>query len=185
MGQAASISAMATAIEKALKPAVEGYTAQTPEADSKVKADIKKLEDALEICGATTPTGKALAKKIARLAPDPAELKRQRLAEVAEAVVIACNNLRLPVQLKKMKPAKGSAAASGGRMTKADMEATCKVIMGALPPKSGKYIGKAEIASKTKIDPARVNAALQKLKRDGEAANNGVRGQAAGWRKAG
>jgi len=172
MGQAASISAMATAIEKALKPAVEGYTAQTPEADSKVKADIKKLED-------------ALAKKIARLAPDPAELKRQRLAEVAEAVVIACNNLRLPVQLKKMKPAKGSAAASGGRMTKADMEATCKVIMGALPPKSGKYIGKAEIASKTKIDPARVNAALQKLKRDGEAANNGVRGQAAGWRKAG
>lgn len=182
--KAASVAVMATAIQDAIKGKIDGYANQVPAIDADTQKKIDVLDESIDAFGTESKEGKRLAKMKASIMPDMKKLRARRLREVAEAVVIATNNMHLPLMLKKAGKASGSTGGGHNRMSSADMGKACSAVVKALPSKSGKYLPKGEIAKKAKLDGATVTAALGKLKRDGEAASNGMRGQAGGWRKA-
>lgn len=186
---AASTYAMATALEKAIKPLVEGYLNQIPSIDESTKKKLDALEAAIQAVGPDTPEGKAIAKQKAKLEPDTTSLKKKRIQEVSDAVVMACNNHRLAVMAKKIKRSAASSdgaggGTGGGRLPKAEMQAACKTILKVLPPKSGKFMNGSEVAENVDLEPHVVKAALGKLKRDGDITSNGIKGKSGGYRKA-
>lgn len=184
---AASTHTMATALDRAIKPLVEGYLNQVPSIDEATKKKLDALEAAIQAVGPDTQEGKAIAKQKARLEPDVSSLKKKRIQEVSEAIVMACNNHRLAVMAKKVKRAgapSGGGGATGGRLPKDELEAACQAVLKVIPPKSGKYMNGAEVAEKAKIDPAVAKSALGKLKRDERIESNGFKGKKGGYRKA-
>jgi hypothetical protein len=184
---AASGHVMATAFEKAIKPLVEGYLKQIPELDPETRKKLDALDAAIAAVGPDTPEGKAITKQKAKLEPDMSKLKQRRIQEVSEAVVVACNNHRLAVMVKKTKrPASpaGVPGKSGGRLPKAELEAACESVLKVLPPKSGKFMNGSEVAEKTGLDAHTTKSALGKLKREDQITSNGMKGKGGGYRKA-
>ncbi|MCH7490030.1 MAG: hypothetical protein IID05_04970 [Gemmatimonadetes bacterium] len=152
--------------------------------DDAVEKVLDALDAAIDAVGPDTIEGKAVAKQKARLEPDTASLKKKRIQEVSQALVMACNNLRLPVSVKKAKRSGGSSDGSVGRLPRAELEAACQKILKTLPSKSGKYLNGAEVAKNVDLTPVVLRSALSKLKRDGLAVTNGKKGMAGGYRKA-
>ena len=181
---AASTHIMTTAFQKALKPLVEGYIQQIPSIDEKTQKMLTAFDAAIDAVGPDTPEGKNIAKQKAKLEPDIAKLRKQRTQEVSEALVMACNSLRLSVSLKKAKHSGASSNGSVQRLPKADLEEACKKILKTLPTKSGKFLNGAHVAEKLDLEPVVLRSALAKLKRDGLAVSNGKKGRAGGYRKA-
>lgn len=181
---AATTHVMSTALERAIKPLVEGYLNQIPAIDEAMKTKLDALDAAIKAVGPDTTEGKAIAKQKARLEPDTTELKKKRVQEVSEAVVMACNSMRLSVSLKKAKHYSGSSNGSVQRLPKAELDEACKKILKTLPPKSGKYMNGAEVAKIVDLTPVVLRSALSKLKRDGLTVSNGRKGMAGGYRKA-
>ena len=180
----ATTSAMATEIQKAIENKIRAYSDQIPPVDPATQKKLDVLDESIEAFGADSSEGKRLAKMKAKIVPDTKKLRAQRKREVAEAVIIATNSMHLPLMLKKAGKSSGPTGGGHNRMSSADMGQACSAVLKALPPKSGTYISKGDVAKKAKMDGATVTAVLGKLKRDGEAASNGMRGQAGGWRKA-
>ncbi len=188
-------------LSKTLTPIVEEFAAQPSPAALKAGEDRDKLEQQRANLGRALEEGSpaynaaaaAIDEQLKGLKIDDRTQRKQNLQLVAEATVVVANMLRVPLKLKDTSPpasaaaaktaTPGSPAAPGKRTRKstAQMEQEARAVYKALPGASRDFIAKGEIADKVGFDPS---SALLKLKRDGEAESNGVRGAGGGWRKA-
>jgi hypothetical protein len=189
---------LADQLNKAITPLIEKFIAQpSPEAaDSdehrsrleKQKSDAAKVFE--EGSAALNAAISALEDEIKGLKIDGRTQQKQNRQLASEALIVVTNSLRLPVKLKntgrgagRSASASGSAGGSGrrSRKTNEQMEQEANSVLKALPAASKDFVPKATIADKVGFDP---QSALLKLKRDGYAESNGVRGAGGGWRKA-
>lgn len=182
---AATQSAMINAFKKALEKPVEGYLKQVPEIPSDIKKEMDDLEKAFQLVGSDTPAGKAIQKQLQKVTPDTSKQQKIRAGEVAAALVAACNELRVPIQVKKSKRASGASGGSGSRLTKDQMESACEAVLKVLPSKGAKtFMNGAEVMEQVKLDNDVVKKALAKLKRDEVITTNGIKGKKGGYKKA-
>ncbi len=190
-------------LSKTITPLVDQFASQPSPAARQAEEERAKLEQqrtslakALEEGSpAYNAAAAAIEEQLKGLKVDDRTQRKQNLQLAAEAVVVVANMLRVPVKLRDTgsnaaKPASASASASatgggGGKRTRksnAQMEQETNAVLKALPGASRGFVSKADIADKVGFDPS---SALLKLKREGDAESNGVRGAGGGWRKAG
>ena len=189
------------ALHKALQGPVEEFSAQPSPAAAaaetqrtQLEADRENLKKVLgEDSPAFGPAVTAIDEQLKSLKIDERTQRKQNLQLVAEALIVVSNMLRVPIKLKDTGPVptkpQAAKTASGDAPTKTrtrksseEMERESNAVLRALPGASRPYISKGDIADKVGFDPS---SALLKLKREGDAESNGVRGAGGGWRKTG
>ena len=69
------------------------------------------------------------------------------------------------------------------RITKEETAKRTIVILGVLPARNQNFMPIAELGKRTKMDGVQIKAGLTKLKREGQAVSNGMRGPGGGWRR--
>lgn len=188
------------ALSKTLTPIIEEFAAQPSPAAQLADEKREKLESQRANLGKALEEGSpaynaavsAIDEELKGLKIDDRTQRKQNLQLAAEAMVVVTNTLRVPLKLKDVNPpasssAKASAAGSTtptgkrARKSTAQMEEETRAVYKALPGASRDFVSKGFVADKVGFDPS---SALLKLKRDGEAESNGVRGAGGGWRKA-
>jgi hypothetical protein len=188
---------LGTDLLKKLEPMVEQFASQPSpralEAREKLAEIEEKKAGAAKLLGEGTAAYKAAVRALEEdekaCKVNESFQRKQNLQLFAEALVYVCNHLRVPVKLKDaggptQSAGKSSGGSGGGKRTRKTAEAMQQesdAVLKALPSASGKYVSKADIETKVGFDPT---SALLKLKRDGDAESNGMRGSAGGWRKA-
>lgn len=184
---------LADQLSRAITPIVEKFAAQPSPAASelsdqraaleKQKTDAAKVFD--ENSAAYAAAVSAIDDELKGLKIDDRTQRKQNLQLAAESMVIVANTLRVPIKLKTTGSKASSSSSGGGgkrtRKTNAQMEQEANTVLKALPSAKRDFAAKADIADKVGFDP---QSALLKLKRDGCAESNGVRGAGGGWRKA-
>jgi len=189
-------------LRPAMKDPIDQYAAQKSAAATKAEADRAELEKVKAQLGADSPAAAELDRAIKSLEHDPGTDRKARLREAAIAVVAVCNELGVPVEVKKPRSATGSGAAStaslsaeegkksGGkrkRTSPAEIERLSQLVRKSLPPAStsdARCKTIEDITNETGLSKDEVRSALSKLKREGDAESNGFRGPRGGWRKA-
>ncbi|MEM8783445.1 MAG: hypothetical protein AAGE65_11400 [Planctomycetota bacterium] len=176
---------------KSIGPVVEKFAAQPSPAAAELGDQRKKLEKQKADAGKVFDEGSpaynaavaAIEDELKGLKIDDRTQRKQNLQLAAEALVVVANTLRVPVKLKDTGRSSAAAAGSGkrARKTNAQMEQEATAVLKALPSSKRDFAPKANITEKVGFDP---QSALLKLKRDGLAESNGVRGAGGGWRKA-
>ncbi len=185
-------------LHQAIAPTIEKFAAQpSPEAAQfddhrkkleKQKADASKVFD--EGSAAYNAAINAIDEELKGLKVDDRTQRKQNLQLAAEAMVTVGNMLRVPLKLRDTgkitaKAGKWTGSSGGGgkrtRKTNEQMEQETQQVLKALPGSKKDFVSKSEIAGKVGFDP---QSALLKLKREGEAESNGVRGAGGGWRRA-
>lgn len=193
---------LSDALLRALQGPVEEFASQpSPAAKeaatkrAKLEADREKLAKVLgEDSPGYGPAVEAIDSQLKSLKIDDRTQRKQNLQLVAEALIFVTNTLRIPVKLKDTGPARAPAATAAARATDGTastkprtrrspeaMQREAAAVLRVLPGAGRAFISKGEIAEKVGFDP---QSALLKLKREGDAQSNGVRGAGGGWRKA-
>ncbi len=185
-----------TDLMKKLQPMVEQFVSQPSpralEAREKLAEIESKKAGLAKVLGDGSPAYKAAVRvledeeKNSRV--NESFQRKQNLQLVAEAMIYVANELRIPLRLKdsggpSAPASKGKVGSTGKRFRKTaeSMKQESDTVLKALPASNGKFVSKIDLQEKLGFDPT---SALLKLKRDGEAASNGMRGTAGGWRKA-
>ncbi|MEM6333794.1 MAG: hypothetical protein AAF823_10700 [Planctomycetota bacterium] len=178
---------------------IETYASQKSDKALEAEAEVAKIEQLKEQLGADSPAVKALEEAISTLAFDPNDDRKARLRDAAVAVVAICNELKVPVEVKRPKPAPGTVASPAAapaaaekpkkrkRTPPAEIERLALLVRKALPPAStsdARCKTIEQISDETGVSKDEVRSALSKLKREGDAESNGFRGPRGGWRKA-
>lgn len=151
------------------------------------EAEIAKLKTMLDGMGDKSPARAGIEAAIESLNTGDDEFERERREEAAFAVIMLCNELRLPVQLKPRKPkAAKAASATGGassatkgkrrRLDKGERERFEKAVVKVL--KGGKSLNRTEIIDLTGMDGPMYTAVTRTLKNEGDIITEG-RGRAA------
>ena len=184
---------LAQEIAKALKGPIEKFQ-DAPTSASKELAELekkhsaKKKELAKVLSGTSSASYKAAAaeldQELQSSRPDKRSERANQRRQIAAAILEVAAEYRLPLQLKKApKASRNGSGRSGGqrsRMTRAQMQEAVQQVYNALPEKKGEFISKADIAEKVGFDPQSV---LLKMKRDGTATTNGMRGPGGAWQR--
>lgn len=177
---------------RALKDPIKKFTDAPSEASREVesmeKENASKKKELARVFGGTDSAAyKAAAAELDHEVhsskPDRRSENAQRRRQIAEALMVVANEHRLPLQLKKPVKAGGSGAKGGGRrgrMTREQMNGAVQSVYDALPEKKGEFMAKSELAEKVGFDPQSV---LLKMKREGTAQTNGMRGPGGAWRR--
>ena len=183
-------------LSKVMTPLVEKF-AEQPSPDAAAQDDHRKeletkREQLAKLLGEGSSTYAAasadITDQLKSLKVDSRTQRKQNLQLAAEAVVTVANMLRVPLKLRDTgtgRSASASKVSSGGkraRKSNAQMAQETAAVLKALPSAKKDFVAKGVITDKVGFDP---QSALLKLKRDGEAESNGVRGAGGGWRRAG
>lgn len=150
------------------------------------EAEVAKLQAMLDGMGDKSPARAGIEAAIESLDTGDAEFVRERKEEAAFAVIMLCNEMRLPVQLKPRKPkapkavsASGTPSATKGkrrRLDKGERERFETAVLKVL--KGGKSLNRSEIIDLTGMDGPMYTAVTRTLKTEGDIVTEG-RGRAA------
>ncbi|MEM0913096.1 MAG: hypothetical protein AAGB29_11770 [Planctomycetota bacterium] len=185
-------------LRPAMSENVEKFSSQKSDKALQAEAEIAKIESLLSGMAEDSPARAELERATQTLAYDPSDDRKSRLRDAAIAVVTICNELGVPVEVKKPKAAPAATGgatapadkAAGGkrrRTSPAEIERLAVTVRKALPPAStsdARCKTIEDIAGDTGLSKDAVRSALSKLKREGDAVSNGFRGPRGGWRKA-
>lgn len=177
---------------------IEKFASQKSDKALEAEAEIAKIESLKSTLGEGSPALAELDRAVQALAYNPADDRKARLRDAAIAVVAICNELGVPVEVKKPRvsaassqaPAAPAAKPAGGkrrRTSPAEIERLSQLVRKALPPAStsdARCKTIEDITADTGLSKDEVRSALSKLKREGDAESNGFRGPRGGWRKA-
>ncbi|MEE9404624.1 MAG: hypothetical protein V3V20_07010 [Algisphaera sp.] len=137
--------------------------------------EIKKLEITRDSLSADSPARVGIEQAIESLNAGDDELARERREEAAFAVIMLCNELRLPVQLKTKAPKPLKAVVVSGqpvvrgkrrRLDKRAREEAEKALLKVL--KGGKPFTRSEIIERTGMDGPMYTAVTRILKNEGD-----------------
>lgn len=182
-------------ILKSIQKDVEAFIAQpSPEAEQ-AQREFDALEDQKKTAEKALGTDsaaykaalKAIEKEQAKLDTEDKKGQQNNRKHAAWAIVYVANHLKLPVMLKKAALGERGGAGARMRMSNAELADVAETVLADLPPKSTKDENckrLTEIGESTNLDSDTIKRALSKLKRDGKATSNGIRGGGGGWRKA-
>lgn len=149
------------------------------------EAEVAKLKSTLEAMADQSPARAGIEAAIESLNTGDDAYERERREEAAFAVIMLCNELRLPVQLKPRKPkavksteggAPGAAKGKRRRLDKGERERFEKAVVKLL--KGGKSLNRTEIIDLTGMDGPMYTAVTRTLKNEGDIVTEG-RGRAA------
>lgn len=192
-------------LRSSIAPILEPFLEQPSEAAVKNEAELAKIEQSKkELAEQLGEDSKAFKLAIAGLTEAAAgltisksdQLKTNRTA-AAHALIAACNEFRLPLQLKKQateqmtrreaapvvgddEPVRNGAPRH--RSSAEEIEAAMERVYKALPRSTQSYTTASEIAAEAEVD--NVGYLLRKLRDEERAESNGMRGRACGWRRA-
>ena len=102
-------------------------------------------------------------------------------ADISTALQHAARDAGIKVNLKRSHET--PVRSNGMRMRRTDMDRITVVLLNSLPNDQQDFVSKSALANKTKLSADQVNAGLIRLRREGRAASNGLRGSQAGWRR--
>ncbi|MEM1208880.1 MAG: hypothetical protein AAGI54_06380 [Planctomycetota bacterium] len=184
-------------LRPAMSDSIEKFASQKSDKALEAEAEIAKIESLKSTLGEGSPALAELDKAVAALAYDPADDRKARLRDAAIAVATICNQLGVPIEVKKPRvpaaatttaePAAKPATGKRRRTSPAEIERLSQLVRKSLPPAStsdARCKTIEDITSDTGLSKDEVRSALSKLKRDGDAESNGFRGPRGGWRKA-
>jgi len=166
--------------------AIGEFLNQKSEKAIAAEAEVAKLQTMLDGMGEKSPARAGIESAIESLDTGDQEFVRERKEEAAFAIIMLCNEMRLPVQLKPRKPkpaktvtANGTAPAAKGkrrRLDKGERERFEKAVLKVL--KGGKSLNRSEIIDLTGMDGPMYTAVTRTLKTEGDIVTEG-RGRAA------
>ena len=150
------------------------------------EAEGAKLKSMLDAMDERSPARAGIETAIESLDTGDDTFVRERREEAAFAVIMLCNELRLPVQLKPRKPKPAAAAVNGSapapakgtrrRLDKNERERFEKAVLKVL--KGGKSLNRSEIIDLTGMEGPMYTAVTRTLKNEGDIVTEG-RGRAA------
>ena len=164
-------------VERLRPPLVKVVESVLAEADSTQSqiADLSRQISAMgDAEGASGAMRQALASALENLESAKAESEREVKKTIATAMVVICNELRVPVALKKpaeqqaaaAEPAKPAPGKSNGRMTREEKETYLKRIVRLANDRKRRGISRSEIAEELGLKPANVSNLLRQLQSD-------------------
>lgn len=167
--------------------AIGEFLNQKSEKAIAAEAEVTKLQTMLDGMGEKSPARAGIESAIESLDTGDQEFVRERKEEAAFALIMLCNELRLPVQLKPRKPKPAKVATAGGsapaavkgkrrRLDKGERERFEKAVLKVL--KGGKSLNRSEIIDLTGMDGPMYTAVTRTLKTEGDIVTEG-RGRAA------